>query len=189
DPKKQAAWNGTSGLPLLRQSAAFIQTLVSGTDRLASRPIGTSRVLDYGCGWGRLLALLLKYVPEDNLYGVDPDTGILVLAKQLGVRGKLGLIPGSAGSLPFEVKFELVFAFSVFTHLGEKAGQRAISLINKHLTDDGLLVVTVRPREIWDILDHQHRFEMKRQHDLNGFAFAPHNWPAVDGEVPYCDTS
>ena len=32
----------------------------------------TARVLDFGCGWGRVIRLLYKYVPYENIFAVDP---------------------------------------------------------------------------------------------------------------------
>ena len=42
-----------------------------------ARPYLRGRVLDYGCGWGRLVRFLARDVPQGSLYGCDPVEAIL----------------------------------------------------------------------------------------------------------------
>ena len=37
------------------------------------KEIKDSKILDYGCGWGRIIRFFLKDVPSRNLFAVDPD--------------------------------------------------------------------------------------------------------------------
>ena len=64
DPTLQARWNGTSGVPLASQSAAFYRRLRDRYGELGERPLADSRVLDFGCGWGRLTRFLARDVPR-----------------------------------------------------------------------------------------------------------------------------
>ena len=77
DPALQAPWNGTSGAALAAQSVAFYRRL---RDRYAAHgavPLEAARVLDFGCGWGRLTRMLARDVAPGRLYGCDPAQGIL----------------------------------------------------------------------------------------------------------------
>ena len=66
-PEIQTSWTGSHGGTLLRQSVAFIRSLVAAAgDDLYRGP-----VLDYGVGWARLSRLLLKYVAVEQMVGVD----------------------------------------------------------------------------------------------------------------------
>jgi SAM-dependent methyltransferase len=49
------------------------------------------------------------------------------------------------------VKFDLIYAFSVFTHLAEKTSKVVLSACRRSLKDDGLLALTIRPAAYWDV--------------------------------------
>jgi hypothetical protein len=54
EPVLQARWNGTSAAALATQGAAFYRRLCERFERHGERPLRDARVLDFGCGWGRL---------------------------------------------------------------------------------------------------------------------------------------
>ncbi|MBT3367608.1 MAG: class I SAM-dependent methyltransferase [Nitrospina sp.] len=68
----QRSWTGSADHVLMKQSLAFLKTIISAYHAIACKPLGLGNVLDFGCGWGRLIRLLYKYVPADRIYGVDP---------------------------------------------------------------------------------------------------------------------
>src|SRR5690349_9245549 len=65
----QDNWTGTHGIHLMNQTRAFIDSLIGGYQKLTGRTLEKARVLDFGCGWGRIIRLLYKYVAYDNIYG------------------------------------------------------------------------------------------------------------------------
>ena len=70
----QTNWTGNHGTSLLSQTVAFVESLVTGYRELTGRSLETARVLDFGCGWGRIIRLLYKYVGYENIFAVDPGT-------------------------------------------------------------------------------------------------------------------
>lgn len=186
----QDSWTGNHGLELLRQSLAFIKTLVAGYQDLTGKDLESSMVLDYGCGWGRLVRLLYKYVPYEYIYGIDPWDKSIDLCKQYGIKANLAICDYVPHSLPFEQKFDLIFAFSVFTHLSEKTAKTVLSTLRKYIDDHGILVITVRPKEYWS---HYQRGRVKKEmyqiHEKHGFAFIPHRRAPIDGDITYGDAS
>ena len=102
-------------------------------------------MLDFGCGWGRLTRMLAKDLEPGLLHGCDPAQSILDVIRKSGVPAELELSEFLPESLPFEEKFDLVFSFSVFTHISETAATKSLEAIHKSLNDDGLFVVTIRP--------------------------------------------
>jgi SAM-dependent methyltransferase len=194
----QKNWNGSSGYSLLVDSCAYIRTLESGINRFSGRSMDNAKILDFGCGWGRLIRLLYKFTAPENIYGCDPWDQSLKICEDDGIKANLAKSDYLPKDLPFpDVKFDFIYAYSVFTHLSEKAALAAVSACRKHIKDDGLLVITVRPKSYWEA--HQpaqnHRVvkeDMISDHESKGFAFTAHgpNTPAqVDGEITYGDTS
>lgn len=138
EPEWQELWNGASGARLAAQTLAFYRML-------APWLAPDARVLDFGCGWGRITRFLGRDVPAERLFACDPVLGILDLCERHGVRATFALSDPRSSRLPFDGPFDLAFAFSVFTHLSERAHERALDALHAGLRPGGTLVVTVRP--------------------------------------------
>lgn len=192
----QSNWTGASGYRLLQQSVVFIRTVVSHYARYSDIPLANAKALDYGCGWGRLTRLLYKYVPYDRIWAVDPWDRSIEICRAYNLLGNLALSDYLPKTLPVHNnKFELIIAFSVFSHLSERATKMAAEVLAKHLSDTGLLAITIRPVEYWDFHTRPHKLSKKEiaklqdMHRERGFVFEPHNRAAIDGDITYGDTS
>jgi 2-polyprenyl-3-methyl-5-hydroxy-6-metoxy-1,4-benzoquinol methylase len=187
----QEKWTGTHGQKLLNQSLAFMKTMLLGYTTATGRKIESASILDYGCGWGRLIRLLYKYVSFENIYGMDPWDESIRVCNQHGVKGNLRISEYVPLSLPFERQFDLIFALSVFTHLSEKTTHTVLTTLRKYISPEGILVITIRPKEYWSF--HKNgslESEMLKMHEKSGFAFTPHhNLPPINGDITYGDTS
>jgi SAM-dependent methyltransferase len=194
----QKSWTGDSGKALLSLSLAFMATMLSGYEKMTDKALQDSLILDYGCGWGRLIRLLYKYVSFENIYAVDPWDKSIEICRENGVKGHLALSEYVPSSLPFDQRFDLIYAFSVFTHLSEKTTRIVPKTLRKYIADNGTLVITIRPKEFWYILPKEfwdtHKggkeaAEMIKLHNDQGFAFIPQNRPPIDGDITFGNTS
>jgi len=191
EPEWQQLWNGASGVRLAAQSAAFY-------DRLRARygrPLGDARVLDFGCGWGRLTRYLARDVAPGMLYGCDPVQGILDVCRRSGVPATLARSDHVPDRLPFDGRFELAFAFSVFTHLSEAAHEACLRALHRALAPGGVLVVTVRPLEYLRFNPAMHELAAAHADRLDEplYLFAPHppepqHPQYAGGEMTYGET-
>jgi hypothetical protein len=188
--ERQKEWVGNAGLPLALESSAFVRSLVEKRAKHVQTPLPECNVLDYGFGWGRVLRVLQKFVPEQRLYGFDPWASIVDEARALGVRGTLEVVPEYPTELPGP-KFNLIYAFSIFTHLSERCHLAVLNAFHGSLADDGIAIITVRPSNYWQYKKHARAAELTARHEQTGFAFDPHPklTPAPDGEVPYGDAT
>jgi SAM-dependent methyltransferase/uncharacterized damage-inducible protein DinB len=186
----QDSWTGSHGMVLLGQSIAFVNTLVEGYVALTGRGLEEARVLDFGCGWGRLIRLLYKYINYENIYAVDPWDQSIALCREHGIKANLALSDYVPTYLPFEVKFEAIYAFSVFTHLSEKTTHATLKTLRRYIAEDGVLVLTLRPPEYWNFhMNGVYEETMLSQLAQTGFAYTPHNRPPVDGDITFGETS
>ncbi|RFC66433.1 class I SAM-dependent methyltransferase [Fulvimarina endophytica] len=190
----QHIWTGGWGDQLLSQSTSFVNTLTSSYADIVGKPLDSSRVLDFGCGWGRLLRLMLYHCDQKLLYGCDAYEPSLSLAKNDGIPANLALSDVHPKTLPFRnVKFDLVYAFSVFTHLSERSAWSALAAIRKSISNDGLLLITVRPEEFWSnavsFASPINPDDYMKMHRRNGCAWLPGTVDEVDGDIPYGDIS
>ena len=145
DVALQELWNGTSGVSLAAQSAAFYRRLCQRFGERSDVRLSEARVLDLGCGWGRLTRFLARDVAPGRLYGCDPAQQILDICAQSRVPANLARSEFVPERVPFDEQFDLVFAFSVFTHLSEGAHEASLRALHRAMRPGAVLVVTVRP--------------------------------------------
>ena len=143
----QVLWTGSSGHVLLAQSVAFLRTLVGSLPTRTTRQPADMQLLDFGCGWGRLLRLDCKYVRPSRLWAVDPWDRSIELCREHGVLGNLRVSPWIPRDLDVPGDLDVVQAFSVFTHLPEEVAVIALRTLSRHLVSGGRLLLTIRPIE------------------------------------------
>jgi malonyl-CoA O-methyltransferase len=115
--------------------------------RLATRP---RRVLDVGCGTGRLLRAAMTLFPDSVLVGVDVSSRMLAVAGSVvSPTRRLGHVQAAAERLPFtDATFDLVVSTASFRHWADQ--DAAMREIGRVLAPGGVLafadVFTVRRR-------------------------------------------
>jgi SAM-dependent methyltransferase len=111
-------------------------------------PIGNSAgIMDFGCGWGRIIRFFLKDVDPSRLYGVDPVEEMISLCK---MTNKWCTFDQSFAEPPLRFQdnaFDLIYSFSVFSHLSEEMHNKWLLELHRVLKPRGLLVATTRGRE------------------------------------------
>jgi SAM-dependent methyltransferase len=110
------------------------------------------RILDFGCGWGRVARFWLRDVAPASLWCVDVLATAVELMRQTRIPANvLGCRPlPPVDGLP--AGFRIIHAYSVFSHLSEDAAHRWIAYLGGLLEPGGLLVVTTRGRIFIDAL-------------------------------------
>jgi SAM-dependent methyltransferase len=189
EPEVQETWNGRSGIELARQSADFYGKLKLLQARHGAVPLSQAAVLDFGCGWGRLMRFVARDVAPGRLCGCDPYPGIIDVCERTRVPGRLAPIAYVPDSLPFSDRFDLVYAFSVFTHLSEPTHLAALRAIHAGLGDGGLLIVTIRPPAYIRMRLHPALPRPSAARALErgkpAYMFAPHDVQPSGGEVTF----
>ena len=188
----QRNWTGSDGITLLCQSLNFVRTVSSRFELETGRRLSAARILDYGCGYGRLLRLMMYFADISQLAGCDPWEQSIGICRDDGIRCRLDVTEYLPTSMPYpQGSFDFMYAFSVFTHTSLRATRAALDALRPAISADGLLAMTIRPLEYWD-MDERYADRAKQlqdEHRSAGFVFQPHNRPAVDGDVTYGDTS
>lgn len=180
DHIEQKKWNGAYGINLMLKSFANFNSFTQNYQRITGKSLYDSKILDFGCGWGRLLRLFYKTTPYTQLYGVDPWQKSLDFCKQYNLKCNFGLSTAVPDSLPFgDTAFDLVYAFSVFTHISFKSADAALKIIRKRIDKNGLLVITIRPVEYWRLHKRSHNHDLDidsvhKEFEEKGFVFVPH---------------
>ena len=118
-----------------RVHGALLQVL-----RPLLRDAAAPRVLDVGCGTGRLLARLRAELPAAELCGVDASAGMIEVARGKAALQGLRVEVASADALPFEASwFDAALSTMSFHHWDDQtAGVRGVAHV---LRPGGLLLL------------------------------------------------
>jgi SAM-dependent methyltransferase len=103
---------------------------------------GFHEVLDFGCGCGRVLRHFHDHPPSCRLHGTDIDPSAIAWCRanlSCASFSKNDLLP----PLPFpDAAFDLVYAFSVFTHLDENYQLRWLEELKRVVKPGGTLMIS-----------------------------------------------
>jgi ubiquinone/menaquinone biosynthesis C-methylase UbiE len=143
----QLQFTGVSGYRTLEEAFSFYQYIkmsASGKDSAINQE---TKILDYGCGWGRIIRFFLKETPPSNLYGIDCDEEVINVCKTSNLKCNFqvnNIFPPTEFADNF---FDVIYSFSVFSHLSEDAHKRWLQEFNRILKPGGILVATTRDRD------------------------------------------
>jgi SAM-dependent methyltransferase len=103
-------------------------------------------ILDFGCGWGRIIRFFIKDIAPSKLWGCDPVEEMINICKEQNRRCNFKTIDAKPPS-PFQDEtFSLIYSFSVFSHLSEEMQKDLVAELSRILKPGGLLIATTRSR-------------------------------------------
>lgn len=148
----QVNTTGLSSAAALRQAYAFRENVLDALDR-AGTPLGRdSTVLDFGVGWGRIARVFMGDVPLRNIHGIDVDPEFVALTTAAFGTGNFSVCPPFPPTRFADGEFDLVFAYSVFSHLSEAACLAWMEEFRRILKPGGMVVFTTRHESFFDYL-------------------------------------
>jgi 2-polyprenyl-3-methyl-5-hydroxy-6-metoxy-1,4-benzoquinol methylase len=147
----QRTFVGSSGREALYEAMGFCSRLIE-TARAFGTPVGpSSRVLDFGCGWGRLYRVMLRWCSPENLIGADIDEKCINICRDAmpyGTFVKNDVEP----PLSFQAaSFDIVYAYSVFSHLAQNTSYKTLFELARILKPGGLAIFTTLKRAHLDV--------------------------------------
>jgi ubiquinone/menaquinone biosynthesis C-methylase UbiE len=134
------------------------------------------RVLDLGCGAGRMIRHLEPYAEGANIWGLDISAEHILWCKRNLSPPFHFATNTKVPHLPFEDRsFDLVYCGSVFTHIDDLADLWLLEL-RRVLSPDGRLFVTIHDEHTMALLDGVYKVSplaSLRRHPLYAQARAP----------------
>ena len=100
-------------------------------------------ILDFGCGWGRLLRIFIEFNGEKSVSGCDVNKYYIMSLKKTFKKSQIFEIPIKPPYKGLNNKYDFIIAFSVFTHLTEKNHIRILKELGNSLQENGCLMITV----------------------------------------------
>jgi len=187
----QESFVGSSNAEALVDASLFYNIITSNLERLNCPLTPDSRVMDFGCGWGRIGRLFYRDLRQENLYLVDSWQMVIDKCKETGIYGQLLKTEILPPLIFGDNQFDLIYAFSVFSHLSEMASNKWISEFHRVLKPGGHIIVTVQgrsfidfckmlrmgnPRNVWEeslANSFTNEAEAYETYDNGGFLYVP----------------
>lgn len=105
------------------------------------------RVLDFACGYGRLLRLLKLVIPPAHLRAAEIQPGALDFVRQnFGVQGILSSADPQA--FDSDERFDFIWVASLFSHLPDRLFHAWLGKLSALLTQRGVLCFSARSSEL-----------------------------------------
>ena len=123
----------------IQQFNCFRQIAESGFDD----PPEKLRVLDFACGYGRLLRFMAAWLPQRNIRGAEIQADALETNRRLfGIEGH----PSSSDPAAFSIdqRFDMIWVASLFSHLPDRLFRAWLGKLHSLLAPGGLLCFSVR---------------------------------------------
>lgn len=122
------------------------------------------KLLDFGCGIGRSVKYIKKYLPNVSIYGIDVSEGEIKVAKRINKNVKNVKFSAFDGEhIPFDEKFDIIFIANVFHHIRRDKHDRVIKNIYKKLAKDGYLFIfelnPINPLTMLVAIKNDYRFD------------------------------
>jgi 2-polyprenyl-3-methyl-5-hydroxy-6-metoxy-1,4-benzoquinol methylase len=156
DKNLQSRFVGSSGIEAFKEAFLFYREVKKYARSLGIPMDRSTKVLDFGVGWGRFYRFFLRDLVTDHFLGVDVDQDCISLCQAAMPYGRfekcdinppLGAASGSS--------FDLIYAYSVFSHLSEETSGLWMKEFVRILKPGGMLILTTLKRahiKVWQEL-------------------------------------
>ncbi|HQF63173.1 MAG TPA: class I SAM-dependent methyltransferase [Anaerolineaceae bacterium] len=143
----QRHYTGSTGRYTLMESLDFFKLAQKHIAEQKIKNQAQKKLLDFGCGWGRITRMWLKSIPGKNIFAVDPVDEMIDLCKK-SIPHVNFFISNPAPPLSYfqEDMFTFVTAYSVFSHLSEQYLNLWFKEFARVMAKDALLFATTRSR-------------------------------------------
>lgn len=143
----QLQYTGISGYRSLEEAFLFYQFIKLKIKQFDVKIQPESKILDFGCGWGRIVRFFLKDLPSASIYGIDCDSEIINICNTTGLNCNFSVNDIYPPTEFEDNRFDVIYSFSVFSHLSEDAHRRWLVEFRRILKPGGILIVTTRSRD------------------------------------------
>ena len=146
DVTTQSRFTGFTGDETLVRAFTAYTLVKQFSEKYLDRLSALGCILDFGCGWGRMVRFFLKDLDPSRIWGADCLSSIIKVCQQTNRWCNFRVVePLPPTTFPDEM-FDLIYSYSVFSHLSEDAHKKWLLEFSRILRPGGLLIATTRGR-------------------------------------------
>jgi ubiquinone/menaquinone biosynthesis C-methylase UbiE len=160
----QRQFTGSSGWRALVEAYQFYRRAKKHCAALGNPVRNGSKILDFGCGWGRIIRFFFKDTGCENLFGVDVDSKMIEFCGREMHCGSYSVVNPEPPSEFQDASIDMVYAYSVFSHLAENTATNWIREFSRILKPGGILVATTRDKSFLDACGAARRKRRRSTH-------------------------
>jgi SAM-dependent methyltransferase len=158
-PEVQQRIVGSAGGDALHEAAAFYRIVKRSAERFSKPITESSRVMDFGCGWGRMIRYFLRDVAPQNLVGCDVLPEMIDICRSLNLRATFEVNAPEPPTSFADGSFDVIYAYSVLSHLSESLHLHWLREFKRLLRPNGILVATTHSRRFIEFCAELRRTE------------------------------
>ena len=153
---------------------------------------GVARILDFGCGYGRVTRYIAALYPDSKIVASDVlKDGVDFCCETFGCTAHYSA--ATIEAIQFDEQFDLIFVGSVFTHIDERRAVLLLDLLASSLTNDGILIFTTHGRKMVNNVVHGKQHNAMKDKTLvclkdymnRGYGYADYKKKYYDDPVGY----
>jgi SAM-dependent methyltransferase len=146
DGSIQELYTGNKGDTTLWEAFLYYRTFKEQYAKYKGDLSSAEKILDFGCGWGRVIRFFLKDLEPSRIWGSDPVPEMIELCKQHNSWCNFQETNTYPPTSFADNSFDLIYSFSVFSHLAEHFHLNILSEILRILKPGGIYMTTTRNR-------------------------------------------
>jgi len=167
----QRSWVGNAGIDTFREAVAFYRK-VKATLAASERELeACSRLLDIGVGWGRVYRVFMR--DASNIIGVDPVPECIELCRLALPQGVFEQSPPEPPFRFLDEEFDLVYLYSVFSHLNKGPFHSMLKEMSRILKPDGFAFFTTSPHSDEFVRRVGFPGNWRTELEMEGFIYVP----------------
>jgi len=134
---------GSSGAETLRNEGWQFTRLIKHYATRLNRSIDEStKILDFGIGWGRMIRFFFHEIPSESIFGIDVDPKMISICNETLHTGNYSITTPRPPTDFSDNSFDIIFAYSVFSHLHYDVAEDWIIEFSRILKKGGVLITT-----------------------------------------------
>lgn len=153
----QVGMVGSSNEAALREGFSFYRAVRDVCTRSGQTWDGEGHLLDFGTGWGRYARIFMKDFRPENVVGIDVDPGFVKICRETFPYGTFETVAPLPPSSLVDRSFDLVIAYSVFSHLAEHAATAWVNEFARLLKPGGMMAITTQGRSFLDVCERMRK--------------------------------
>lgn len=137
---------GSSNEAALREGFNFYRTVKAQCQKHGMKLSADMNLLDFGTGWGRYARIFMKDIRPEGILGVDVDSTFVDVCRGTFPYSRFETVPAFPPTELSGNRFNLIIAYSVFSHLSEDAATAWIKEFERILVPGGMIAITTQGR-------------------------------------------